>query len=121
MEVCLSETFQQSAQQQGHDPLRYNAVDEYVNFNTAHDIALYNHMSRASFSPLKLLVRIHNKKGYHIPLVQPVPIHACGHQKFPTFKGINIHRRFRRLVIGSDYITIHAHQQSPTAARPLGW
>lgn len=27
------------------------SVDEYVNFNTAHDIALYNHMSRASFSP----------------------------------------------------------------------
>lgn len=28
MEVCLSETFQQSAQQQGHDPLRYNAAEE---------------------------------------------------------------------------------------------
>lgn len=27
------------------------SVDEYVNFNTAHDIALYNHMSQASFSP----------------------------------------------------------------------
>ena len=27
------------------------SVDEYVNFNTVHDIALYNHMSRASFSP----------------------------------------------------------------------
>lgn len=27
------------------------SVEEYVNFNTAHDIALYNHMSRASFSP----------------------------------------------------------------------
>ncbi len=27
------------------------SVDEYVNFNTAHDIVLYNHMSRASFSP----------------------------------------------------------------------
>ena len=27
------------------------SVDEYVNFSTAHDIALYNHMSRASFSP----------------------------------------------------------------------
>mgnify|MGYP002509434651 CR=1 FL=1 len=27
------------------------SIDEYVNFNTAHDIALYNHMSRASFSP----------------------------------------------------------------------
>lgn len=27
------------------------SVDEYINYNTAHDIALYNHMSRASFSP----------------------------------------------------------------------
>ena len=27
------------------------SVEEYVNFNTAHDITLYNHMSRASFSP----------------------------------------------------------------------
>lgn len=27
------------------------SVDKYVNFNTAHDIALYNHISRASFSP----------------------------------------------------------------------
>ena len=27
------------------------SVDEYINHNTAHDIVLYNHMSRASFSP----------------------------------------------------------------------
>ena len=28
MEVCLSETFQQISQQQGHDPLRYNTAEE---------------------------------------------------------------------------------------------
>ena len=27
------------------------SVDEYINHNTSHDIVLYNHMSRASFSP----------------------------------------------------------------------
>ncbi len=26
-------------------------IDEYIDYNTAHDISLYNHMSRASFSP----------------------------------------------------------------------
>lgn len=30
--------------------LRGMSLDEYIEFNTAHDISLYNHMSRASFS-----------------------------------------------------------------------
>lgn len=33
--------------------LRGMSLDEFINYNTAHDIALYNSMSRASFSPVE--------------------------------------------------------------------
>lgn len=58
------------------------SVDEYVNFNTDHDISLYNHMSRASFSPqeeqsftpeiIAQLQRIEGVESFGITKVVPI-------------------------------------------------
>ena len=59
------------------------SVDEYVNFNTAHDVALYNHMSRASFSPQEeqsftpeIMARLRQMEGVEaLGVTKVVPIY----------------------------------------------
>lgn len=58
------------------------SLDEFIEYNTAHDIALYNSMSRASFSPREeqsftpeLVERLRNIEGaeaFHMTTVVPV-------------------------------------------------
>lgn len=59
------------------------SVDGYVNFNTAHDVALYNHMSRASFSPQEeqsftpeIMARLRQMEGVEaLGVTKVVPIY----------------------------------------------